>query len=96
MSNKTLLQYHKEWMKKGQLPNDGLCCTLYNINEHLYYKFKEHFEPTPADINELEISRLSTGYWGSGLDVCDNDKVRKYTELRQTLMCLLIAITNTK
>ena len=96
MSNKTLLQYHKEWMKAGQLPDDGLCNCLYKINPSIYRTFIEHLQPTDTDFVMLRYSNLSEGYWGSGLDLCDINKCREYTELRQNLMCLLIAITNTK
>lgn len=88
MSN-YFLERHEAWIKTGKIPDLGLC---HSIKKH---KTKlKLFEPTWEDRCALVDADLSTGYWGSGLLVSDDNKRTKYTPLRQTIVLFCHEILN--
>jgi hypothetical protein len=84
------LELYKDWRIGGKIPKEGLCASL-NFPKRL-----EMFEPTREDAEKLQKKNMSTAYWGSGMTIYSNDKLRYYsfTPLRQTILLFLAAINN--
>lgn len=88
---KKLITLYKEWMDGGELPEDGLCNSLFYTK---YHECLDMFEPTDDELIELAASGLSQSYWGSGLKADCNDRYYAFTPLRQTIVLLICAMNN--
>jgi hypothetical protein len=85
-----LLNLHKEWLKKGYLPEAGLCSSL----PQEYWKNLNNLSPTKEDFAELHKEFTSTMFWGFGFPFdasvnTEDNRTKAYTPLRQTLVLLL-------
>ena len=85
-----LIKLYKDSLKSGKLLGYGLCIVLEELN--LSEENLRLFRPTNNDMCQLQIDRLSTGFWGSDLGFTDNDRFRKFSTLRQTILAFLIAM----
>ena len=84
-----LIKLHKQWVKKGELPEFGLCDSIPSKYENIL----ELLTPTEDDFKQLRKNGLCTNFWGSGLDVYVFwDKFVAYTPLRETIVLLICAM----
>ena len=87
---KKYLDYYKEWMEKGELPEPGLCASLPNRLQRL-----EPFMTVKPTINEqLDLyytHKFNNAYWGSN---SSGAKGHVFTPLRQTILLLCAAIND--
>lgn len=92
MTNKQkLIKLYKECSETGKLPESGLCSTLRSYLE-MSTKNLLLFYPNDEDFNEIDFKGESWVFWASGVKTTNEDKIRKFTPLRQTIMCFLIAM----
>lgn len=93
---KRLIDYHREWEIKKQIPTDGLCLTFDKLPVKYRNTF-ELFEPSTQEVGELDDSYESCGFWAAGLDRYEADfqDIRiGYTPRRQAIILLICAMHN--
>lgn len=88
---KSFMAFHQLIMKKGEMPNPGLCGFI----QHQSSNMKEIFElvtPTSDDLDKLEHrGNKSAKFWGSE---SESMEAFKLTPLRETILLLCAAINN--
>lgn len=94
MTNKEkLIKLYNESLKTGELPSNGLCCSLkeLKIKRNKLYLFEPNFWDEQIIVKEGK----SWIYWAS--DVKKDELFNyytKFTPLRQTILAFLIAMEN--
>lgn len=84
-----LLKKLSEWRQSGKLEKFGLCpCLEYTK----YSSTLSLFEPSSEEYEELREKDMSTWWWASGLKQNNMHKVRKFTEMRETIVLFILAI----
>jgi hypothetical protein len=89
-----LINLYKEWMKKGVMPDNGLCSSLKDTK---YYKDIDIFIPFCEDKIILTYEKKPTFYWGNGEPYKEfflSEIGIKFTPLRQTIVLLICAMHN--
>ena len=86
--NKGYLDYYKEWMEKGGMPDYGLCNSL--PKKLLKKRLFDLLRPTMLNINDLKEEGLPTMFWGSG---SMKYRLHDLSPLRETIL-ILAAILN--
>lgn len=87
-----LIDLHKEWCETGNLPNEGLCCSVPAlrslIDDFAPEEFVRHsWNRTPEELRK--------SYWGYGGSSNDRNKILfEYTPLRQTIVLFIAAMKN--
>ena len=92
---KKLIDLHLEWMLKKQIPDGGLCVTLFGGE---YYETLKSFFPNTQELAELKYNGMEEVYWGSEtkdakVGTEEYFKARyEYTTIRQTIVIFICAI----
>ncbi len=94
---KKLFTAYKEWLNTGKLPTCGLCVSFGTVDFKLPLYFEKTFYPNGRDFNKLYKESKSAAFWGYDVSRNDtsysyNNELYEFTELRQTMMCFLIAM----
>ena len=96
MAKKKLIDYHREWKRKKQIPEMGLC----SVFDELSLKYQKTFQlfiPTDAEIRKLDSIEESSSFWASGLNIYEydlQDRMMGYTPRRQAIILLICAMHN--
>ena len=92
---KKLIDLHWEWMMKKQIPDGGLCVTLFSGE---YYKTLKSFFPNTQELAELKDNGMAEVYWGSetkdakvGTEEYFKERY-EYTTIRQTIVLFICAM----
>lgn len=86
----TLFDLYKIWFENGETSGNGLCNSIFGE----YKQLLELFKPETDEYSELLEKELATTYWGSGLSQIDDDRIFKFTDLRQTIVLFICAMSD--
>ncbi len=89
------LQFYMDCMKRGVMPNSGLCINTVDLGGPLSEELFRLFIPTDDELFALAKKGYSTSYWGLGVITNDYDILYDaFSPLRQTIVLFMAAINN--
>lgn len=83
-----LFKLLKTCNRTGRLLNTGLCSTLTILG--ISKSNLDLFEPNDENRSELLLNNKPCFYWGA--EEFDDDFLKKFTPLRELILCFLIAM----
>lgn len=90
MKKKKYLPLYYEWMRTGNLPQNGLCnCFGTSLDETMWLP-NDGFE----DFNLMFPKKRDDPYWAVGECRNDANRHREFTPLRQTFVLFMAAIND--
>jgi hypothetical protein len=89
---KHLIDYYKEWCVKGEMPKEGLCASLEDLNASDLLNL---FQPDQLEELELMDEGISTTFWGNDRPYgypLEFEIRKRFNPFRQTIVLLICAM----